>query len=63
MVDTSNWEDSDRLWPYVLLARSGRSLVPAILNGHIDPTISDFRGNSGRVTCPDGERVVFLGEY
>jgi len=59
-LNTSNWEDGDRLWPYVLLARAGRSLVPAILNGHIDPTVSDFRDNSGRPGCPSGERVVFL---
>ena len=61
-VDASSWEDGDRLWPYVLLARAGRSLVLAVLNGHVDPTVSDFRGNSGRPSCPDGERVVFLGE-
>ena len=61
-VGASDWEDGDRLWPYVLLARAGRNLVPAILNGHSDTTISNFRDNSGRVTCPDGERVVFLGE-
>ena len=61
-VNTSNWEDGDRLWPYALLARSSRSLVPAVLNGHTDPTVSDFRDNSGRVSRPDGERVVFLGE-
>ena len=61
-VDTSSWEDGDRLWPYVLLARAGRSLVPAVLNGHVDPTVSDFRDNSGRPSCPDGERVIFLGE-
>ena len=60
-VDSSNWEDGNRLWPYVLLARAGCSLVPAILNGHVNPTVSDFRDNSGRITCPDGERVVFLG--
>lgn len=61
-VDNSNWQDGDREWPYVLLARAGRTLVPAILNGHLDPTLSDFRDNSGRPSCPDGERVVFLGE-
>jgi len=61
-VNSSNWQDGDRRWPYVLLARSGRDLVPAILNGHLDPTMSDFRDNSGRTGCPDGERVVFLGE-
>lgn len=61
-VGTSSWVDGDRLWPYVLLARAGRSLVPAVLNGHNDPTVSDFRDNSGRVTCPDSERVVFLGK-
>ena len=60
-VEASNWEDGDRVWPYVLLARSNRNLVPAILNGHDDPTVSDFRDNSGRPSCPDGERVVFLG--
>lgn len=63
MIDASDWEDGDRLWPYVLLARSGsRTLVPAILNGHVDPTISDFRDNSGRASCRDGERIVILGE-
>lgn len=61
-VDNSNWQDGDREWPYVLLARAGRTLVPAILNGHLDPTLSDFRDNSGRSSCPDGERVVFLGK-
>ena len=61
-VNTSNWEDGNHLWPYALLARAGRKLVPAILNGHIDPTVSDFRDNSGRASCPDSERVVFLGE-
>ena len=61
-VDSSNWQDGDREWPYVLLARSNRSLVPAILNGHVDPTLSDSRDNSGRAGCPDGERIVFLGE-
>ena len=60
-IDTSNWEDGDHMWPYVLLARAGRKLVPAILNGHTDPTVSDFRDNSGRASCPDSERVVFLG--
>jgi hypothetical protein len=63
-IETSDWEDGDRLWPYVLLARSGhRSLVPAVLNRHADPTVLDFQDNSGRVSCPDGERVVYLGEY
>jgi len=61
-VDNSSWEDGDRLWPYVLLARSGRGLVPAILNGRLNPTISDFRDNSGRAGCPDRERAIFLGE-
>jgi len=61
-VDHSTWTDGDRRWPYVLLARDGRSLVPAVLNGHDDPTISDFRDNSGRKTCRDSERVVFIGE-
>lgn len=61
-VDASNWQDGDRVWPYALLARAGRSLAPAILNGHADPTMSDFRDNSGRPSCPDGERVVFLGK-
>jgi hypothetical protein len=61
-INNSDWEDGDRLWPYVLLARSNRNLVPAILNGRFDPTISDFRDNSGRIACPDAERVVFLGE-
>ena len=61
-VNNSSWQDGERIWPYVLLARSGRTLVPAILNGHVDPTVSDFRDNSGRGGCPDGERVVFLGE-
>ena len=60
-VDASNWEDGDRLWPYMLLARSNQNLIPAILNGHIDPTVSDFRDNSGRPSCPNGERIVFLG--
>lgn len=62
-VNSSNWQDGDRVWPYILLARAtNRSLVPAILNGHIDPTMSDFRDNSGRAACPDVERVVCLGE-
>ena len=61
-TDRSTWTDGDRIWPYVLLARDKRSLVPAVLNGHVDPTISDFRDNSGRKTCPDSERVVFIGE-
>lgn len=41
-LNTSNWEDGDPLWPYVLLAQAGCSLVPAILNGHVDPTVLDF---------------------
>lgn len=61
-ITNSEWQDGDRLWPYMLLARSNRNLVPAIQNGHIDPTLSDFRDNSGRAGCPDGERVIFLGE-
>lgn len=61
-VDNSTWADGNHLWPYVLLARDGRDLVPAVLNGHSDPTMSDFRDNSGRKTCPDSERVVFIGE-
>ena len=61
-VNNDDWQDRDRLWPYVLLARSGRDLVPAILNGHSDPTISDFRDNSGQAGCSDGGRVIFLGE-
>ena len=61
-IDQSNWVDGDRVWPYVLLARANRNLVPAVLNGHVDPTVSDFRDNSGRASCPDGERIVFLGE-
>ena len=61
-INNSSWRDGERIWPYVLLARSGRTLVPAILNGHVDPTVSDLRDNSGRGGCPDGERVVFLGE-
>lgn len=61
-VDNSNWKDGDQVWPYVLLARANRNLVPAVLNGHVDPTISDFRDNSGRINCPDGERIVYLGK-
>lgn len=61
-INDSSWEDGDRIWPYVLLARSNRNLVPAILNGRKDPNISDFRDNSGRIGCRDGERVVYLGE-
>ena len=61
-VDRSTWVDGDRIWPYMLLARDKRALVPIVLNGHTDPTISDFRDNSGRKTCPDLERVVFIGE-
>lgn len=61
-INDSSWEDGDRIWPYVLLARSNRNLVPAILNGRKDPNISDFRDNSGRIGCHDGERVVYLGE-
>ena len=61
-VDHPAWMDGDRIWPYVLLARDRRTLVPAVLNGHNDPTISDFRVNSGRKTCPDSERVVFISE-
>ena len=60
-VDTSNWEDGNHLWLYILLAQLNQNLVPAILNGHIDPTVSDFQDNSGRPNCPDGERIVFLG--
>ena len=60
-VNHTDWTDGDRIWPYVLLARVGRNLLPAVLNGHSDPTASDFRDNSGRMSCPDGERVVFLG--
>lgn len=61
-VNNSNWQDGDRNWPYVLLARSGRVLVPAIMPDHRNPTLSDFRDNSGRAACPDGERIVFLGK-
>ena len=53
--------NGDQIWPYVLLARDNRTLVPAIINGSVDPTISDFRDNSGRKACADIERVVFLG--
>ena len=61
-INWPDWTDGDRVWPYVLLARAGRTLVPAILNGCVDPTLSDFRDNSGRPSCPDSKRVVFLGE-
>jgi hypothetical protein len=61
-INNSDWEDGNRVWPYVLLAWSNRILVPAILNGRTDPTMSDFRDNSGRTACPDIERVVCLGE-
>ena len=63
-IDRSNWTDGDRDWPYVLLARnSNRSLVPVVLNGYVDPTISDFRDHSGRKTCPDSERVIYIGAF
>ena len=63
-IDHSNWTDGDRDWPYVLLARnSNRSLVPVVVNGYTDPTISDFRDHSGRKTCPDAERVVYIGVF
>ena len=61
-ANCSTWTDGDRIWPYVLLARDKRSLVPTVLNGHVDPTISDFHDNSRRKTCPDSECVVFIGE-
>jgi len=61
-VDCSTWTDGDHLWPYVLLARDKCNFVPAMLNRHIYPTISDFHDNSGRKMCPDSERVVFIGE-
>lgn len=57
-LNRSNRQDGDCLWPYVLLARASRNLVPAILNGHTDPTLSDFRDNGGGTSCPDGERLV-----
>ena len=41
-INQSNWADGDRIWPYMLLARANRNLVPAVLNGHVDPTVSDF---------------------
>ena len=41
-INQSNWVDRDRVWPYILLARANRNLVPAVLNGHVDPTVSDF---------------------
>jgi len=61
-VDRSNWKDGDRHWPYVLLARNhNRTLVPVVLNGYIDPTVSDFRAHSGRINCPDAQRVIYIG--
>lgn len=61
-INRSNWVDGNRDWPYVLLARNNnRSLVPVVLNGRTNPTISDFRDHSGRKTCPDAERVVYIG--
>ena len=62
-VNSSTWNDGDRAWPYVLLARrTNRTLVPAILNGHTNPSVSDLRDNCGRRGAPHLERVVFLGE-
>ena len=62
-VNASNWNDGDRLWPYVLLARrANRKLVPAIISGHTDPTVSDIRENSGRKGASPSDRVIFLGE-
>jgi len=62
-INSSAWNDGDRVWPYVLLARrTNRTLVPALLNGHVDPTISDLRENCGRKGASPSERVIFLGE-
>ena len=50
-------------WPYVLLARRGRSLVPALLpNGRSDPTVSDLRETCGQKGRSHSERVIFFGE-
>ena len=46
-INNSSWQDSEYIWPYMLLARSGRTLVPTILNGHVDLTVSDLCDNSG----------------
>ena len=62
-VDSSSWNDGDRVWPYVLLTRrTNRTLVPAILNNYTDPTVSDLSENCGRRGAPPSERVIFLGE-
>lgn len=62
-IDGSTWNDGDRVWPYVLLARrTNRTLVPALLNGHTDPTVSDLLENCGRRGASPSERVIFLGE-
>lgn len=62
-VNSSNWNDGDRLWPYVLLARrTNRTLVPALVNGRTDPTVSDLRENCGRKGGSPSDRVIFLGE-
>ena len=61
-VNRSTWTGNDP-WPYVLLARKNRSLVPALLpNGRGDPTVSDLRDNCGRKGGPHSEWVLFFGE-
>ena len=62
-IDSSTWDDGNRVWPYVLLAQwTNSTLVPALLNGHTNATVSDLCENCGQRGAPPSERVIFFGE-
>lgn len=47
--------------PYVLLARSGKYLVPAVIPSGANPTGLDYFENSGRDSASFKQRQLFIG--
>lgn len=49
--------------PYVLLAHSGKNLIPAVSPSGANPTGLDYFENSGRDSAAFKNRQLFIGKY
>jgi hypothetical protein len=60
-INSNNWIDGNKTWPYVLLARVGTHLEPAVLTETKDPTGADYYDNSGRQSAAPKQRTIYIG--
>jgi len=60
-IHTATTNKDLQVLPYVLLARSGKNLVPAVSPDGADPTGLDYFENSGRDSAAFKNRLLFIG--